>query len=71
MDPLTKEVWEQLEKALDKLDLRKDEIKILILDVSPHSQISRVPIVSASISKGFSVGVSGLKTISIWTTENI
>ena len=31
MGPLTKEVWEQLGKALDELDLIRDEIKILIL----------------------------------------
>jgi enoyl-CoA hydratase/carnithine racemase len=31
MNPLTKEVWEQLEKALDELNSRKDEIKVLIL----------------------------------------
>jgi enoyl-CoA hydratase len=31
MNPLTKEVWEQLEKALDELDLRKGEIRVVIL----------------------------------------
>jgi len=31
MNPLTKEVWEQLEKALDELELKKEEVRVLIL----------------------------------------
>jgi enoyl-CoA hydratase len=31
MNPLTKEVWKQLEKILDELDSRKDEIRVLVL----------------------------------------
>lgn len=31
MNPLTKEVWEQLEKVLDELELEKEEVRVLIL----------------------------------------